>query len=98
MGNGEFKITVNGIKIIVAVIAMVGSLYAGVKGYTILAETAKLNAVRYEKIEPRVNKNEKDIIKIGSNMEHFGKGQEMICVRQEKMNDKLDKLLARRSR
>lgn len=89
----EYTITANGVKLILTILFIVGILIGVVKGYTIYSETTKLNSVRYEKIEPRVNKNEKDIIKIVGKIEPIGKRQERMCVRQEKMDEKLDKIL-----
>lgn len=89
----EFKFTANGIKLIVIILTIVGTLWGVAKGYTIYSETAKLNTDRYKELKPRVDKNEKGIIQISRDLEHFDKRQERMCIRQEKMNDKLDKIL-----
>jgi hypothetical protein len=89
----EYKITANGLKLIVIVLTIIGILFGAHRGYTIYSETTKLNSDRYKELKPRVNKNEKDIIAIAGKIEPIGKRQERMCIRQEKMNDKLDKIL-----
>ena len=93
MGKGEFTIMTNGMKLILIILLISGILFGGFKGYIIYSQTTSRNSKNIKKLKPLVRKNEKDIIRIFGKIEPIGKRQERMCLRQEKMNEKLDKIL-----
>jgi hypothetical protein len=93
MGNGEFKVTIGGIKLIATILVIIGVLFGAYKGYVIYSQTTVHNYESIKELKPLVSKNEKEIIRIIGKIEPIGKRQERMCVRQEKMDEKLDKIL-----
>lgn len=88
MGKGDFKITANGIKLILTILVISSVLFGFHKGYIIYSETVKLNSLTIKKIEPVVDKNEKDIIRFDSRLGAIDK-------RQERIEKKIDIVLER---
>lgn len=90
MGKNEFKITA---KLVWTTLLIIGTLFGAFKGYIIYSQTTARNSENIKELKPLVSKNEKDIVEISVKLEHFDKRQERMCIRQEKMDDKLDKIL-----
>lgn len=93
MGREEFKITANGIKLILTIFLIIGFLIGVVKGYTILGETSKLNSQSIVEIKPQVQKNDKRLVKVETDYKHIRKNQDRIMMIQDKQDEKLDKIL-----
>lgn len=93
MGNGEFKITAGGIKSILTIILIIGVLIGVVKGYTILGETSKLNSQVLVEIKPQVQKNDKRLIKVETELCAIRKSQDRMLIKQDRQDEKLDKIL-----
>ncbi len=90
MGKNEFKITA---KLVWTILLIIGALFGAFKGYIFYSQTTANNSETIKELKPLVRKNEKDIVKILGKIEPIGKRQERMCTRQEKMNEKLDKIL-----